>query len=186
VPPITLLVAGALARSSRKTARLTLAATAFCAVLFSIGGYFIAPVFGGEPKYEHVSTYLAANAHSNDTILVWGSAPEIYWASGLRPATRFITTNTFLAGNHPGATQTTAPATDIDPQMWAYFYEDFRAHPPQYILDTSPAKVRGAERSPISDFPIFNAIVDHDYRFVRSIDGIAIYERHTSGQGVDR
>jgi 4-amino-4-deoxy-L-arabinose transferase-like glycosyltransferase len=186
VPPITLLIAGALARSSRLTVRLTIAATAFCAVLFSIGGYFIAPVFGGEPKYEHVSTYLAANAHSDDTILVWGSEPEIYWASGLRPATRFITTNTFLADNHPGATQTTAPATDIDPKMWEYFYEDFRAHPPHYILDTSPAKVRGAEHSPISDFPTFNAIIARDYRYVRSIDGIAIYERHTKGHGVDR
>ncbi|MET0421519.1 MAG: glycosyltransferase family 39 protein [Acidimicrobiia bacterium] len=186
VPPITLLAAGALSRSSWRTAKLTLVGAACCAAIFSAGGYFIAPVFGGEPKYEHVSSYLAANARSHDTILVWGSAPEIYWASGLRPATRFITTNTFLAGNHPGRTQTTAPASDIDPQMWEYFYEDFRAHPPQYILDTSPAKVRGAEHSPISDFPTFNAIVDREYHFVRSIDGISIYERQTSGQGVDR
>jgi hypothetical protein len=70
--------------------------------------------------------------------------------------------------------------------MWEFFYEDFLAHPPRYILDTAPAKVRGAEHSPISDFQTFDAIVDNDYRLVRSIDGIAIYERHTKGQGVDR
>ena len=116
--------------------------------------------FGGEPKYEKVSAYLAANAHTDDAILVWGSAPEIYWASGLRPATRFITTNTFLAGNHPGRTETSIPPSEIDPQMWAYFYEDFDAHPPRYILDTSPAKVRGAEYSPMSQFPEFAARVE--------------------------
>ena len=133
--------------------------------------------FGGEPEYEKVSRYLAANAHPNDSILVWGSAPEIYWASGLRPATRFITTPTFLANNHPGRTQGTVAPAELDAQMWDYFYEDFLAHPPRYILDTSPAKMRGAEHSPISRFQTFQAIVTSDYRYVRSIDGIKIYER---------
>jgi hypothetical protein len=134
--------------------------------------------FGGEPKYEKVSAYLASNAHTDDAILVWGSAPEIYWASGLRPATRFITTNTFLAGNHPGRTETSIPKSEIDVQMWAYFYDDFDAHPPRYILDTSPAKVRGAEHSPMSQFPQFAARVKRDYHRVRTIDGIAVYERN--------
>ncbi|MET0628696.1 MAG: glycosyltransferase family 39 protein [Acidimicrobiia bacterium] len=188
VPPVTLLAAGALSRGSWKAARVTVAAAVASAILFSGAGYVMHP-FGGEPQYEKVSAYLAANAQAKDTILVWGSAPEIYWASGLGPATRYITTNTFLAGNHPGRTQTSAPASDIDPQMWAYFYADFKDHPPQYILDTSPAKVRGAEHSPMSEFPEFNEMVDHDYRYVRSIDGIAVYvrrARQTSGQGVDR
>ena len=185
VPPLALLAAGALSRSSWRSARATLAAAVSAAVIFSAAGYFMHP-FGGEPRYEKVSAYLAANAGADDAILVWGSAPEIYWASGLRPATRFITTNTFLAGNHPGRTQNTVPAAENDAQMWDYFYADFLAHPPRYILDTSPAKVRGAERSPITQFATFDAIVDDDYRYVRSFDGIAIYERQTSGQGVER
>ena len=36
-----------------------------------------------------------------DGILVWGQLPEVYWASGKRPATRFITTG-FLTGNWGG------------------------------------------------------------------------------------
>ncbi|MFI5047232.1 MAG: ArnT family glycosyltransferase [Acidimicrobiia bacterium] len=185
VPPVTLLAAGALSRSSRLAVRATVAVALVSAVLFSAAGYFMHP-FGGEPKYEKVSAYLAANARTDDAILVWGSAPEIYWASGLRPATRFITTNTFLAGNDPGRTQTSVPQSDIDPQMWDYFYDDFKAHPPRYILDTSPAKVRGAEHSPISDFPDFEALLKSEYRIVRTIDGIDVYERQTNGQGVDR
>jgi len=145
-------------------------------LLFSAAGYFMYP-FGGEPRYEKVSAYLAARARPDDAILVWGSMPEIYWASGLRPATRFITTNTFLANNHPGRTPTTVPAADSDPLMWDHFYADFLAHPPRYIRDTSPAKLRGAEHSPITNFQTLDAIIDDAYRYVRSIDGIAIYER---------
>jgi 4-amino-4-deoxy-L-arabinose transferase-like glycosyltransferase len=185
VPPVTLLAAGALARGARWMARATVTFALASALLFSAAGYFMHP-FGDEAEYEKVSAYLAANARADDAILVWGSAPEIYWASGLKPATRFITTNTFLAGNHPGRVPTSTPPPDIDPQMWDYFYDDFDAHPPRYILDTSPAKVRGAELSPMSQFPDFAALVDREYRFVRTIDGIDVYERQTKGQGVDR
>jgi hypothetical protein len=178
VPPVTLLAAGALARASHRAVRATVGFALVSALIFSVAGYFMYP-FGGEPKYEKVSAYLAANAHPDDAILVWGSAPEIYWASGLRPATRFITTNTFLAGNHPGRAAPTTPAPDTDPQMWAYFYADFDAHPPRYILDTSPAKVRGAEYSPMSQFPEFAARVKREYRLVRTIDGIDVYARNT-------
>ena len=55
--------------------------------------------------------------------------------------------------NHPGRTQGTVAPAELDAQMWDYFYEDFLAHPPRYILDTSPAKMRGAEHSPISQLP---------------------------------
>jgi len=176
VPPLALLAAGALTRSSRRSARVTVAAAVCSAVLFSAAGYFMHP-FGGEPRYEKVSAYLASHARADDAILVWGSMPEIYWASGLRPATRFITTNTFLADNHPGRTPTTVPAVDSDPQMWDHFYDDFLAHPPRYVLDTSPAKLRGAEHSPIDNYRDFDRIIETKYRYVRSIDGIAIYER---------
>ncbi len=110
---------------------------------------------------------------------MWGSVPEIYWASGRRPATRFLTTNTFLTGNHPGRPPDDGDTgADIDPQTWAYFYEDFTAHPPRYFLDTSPAKVRGARVLPDLGVPARSStIVDTQYRYVRTIDGIDVYER---------
>jgi 4-amino-4-deoxy-L-arabinose transferase-like glycosyltransferase len=174
VPPLALLAAGALARSSRRAVNATIVAASVLALAFSAAGYFMHP-FGPEPMYKSVSRYVAENAHPNDRLLVWGSEPEIYWASNLLPATRFLTTPTFLTGNHPGR-----PAGDVDTdasteQNWDYFYEDFTAHPPRYVLDTSPSELRGA--NPISNYPRLTKILEDQYRYVRAIDGVAIYVR---------
>jgi 4-amino-4-deoxy-L-arabinose transferase-like glycosyltransferase len=174
VPPLALLTAGALARASTRVATRTIAASVVIAAGCSAAGYFLHP-FGPEPQYESVSRYVAANTHPDDRILVWGSEPEIYWASNRLPATRFLTTPTFLTGNHPGRP---ADDTDVDAnteQNWQYFYEDFFADPPRYLLDTSPAKLRGAH--PIAKFPAFAELVKQQYRYVRTIDDVAIYIR---------
>ena len=47
----------------------------------------------------------------------------------------------------------------------------------KYFVDTSPAKVRGAEYYPISEFPRLEHIVKSQYRYVVTIDGIDVYER---------
>ena len=107
---------------------------------------------------------------------MWGSVPEIYWASGRLPATRFLTPS-FLTGNYPGRPPRTPTTGDDTKAAWDDFYEDFTAHPPQYFVDTSPPKVRGAQYYPISEFPRLEQIVDKQYRYVVTIDGIAIYLR---------
>ena len=133
--------------------------------------------FGPEPPYESVSRYLASHTTPTDRVLVWGSVPEIYWASGALPASRLITTNTFLAGNHPGRPPEDAAPEESDPAVWTWFFEDLTAHPPRYIVDTAPAGIRGAEWTPIDRFPRLEALLQNQYRFVRSIDDIDIYER---------
>ncbi len=55
--------------------------------------------------------------------------------------------------------------------------QDFTAHPPKYFVDTSPAKVRNAQYYPISDFPRLEHIVDTQYKYVVTIDGIDVYKR---------
>ena len=118
---------------------------------------------------------MAANTHPDDRILVWGSEPEIYWASNRLPATRFLTTPTFLTGTHPGRSPDEKDVDADTAQNWKYFYEDFHADPPQYLLDTSPARLRGAH--PMSDFPEFAHLVKKQYRYVRTIADVAIYKR---------
>jgi hypothetical protein len=125
-----------------------------------------------------VSRYIAAHVDPGDRVLVWGSVPEIYWASGARPATRLITTNTFLAGNHPGRPPEDAAPEESDPQQWDWFFEDLTAHPPSYIVDTSPAEIRGAEWTPIDRFPRLEGMLQENYHFARTLDGIDIYERN--------
>jgi 4-amino-4-deoxy-L-arabinose transferase-like glycosyltransferase len=175
VPPLVLLAAGALSRGSAVWARRAVAFTLLIGLMFSIAGYVYRPGVP-EPNYESVSRYLATTTNPDDPIYVWGSVPEIYWASERRPATRFLTTP-FLTGNYPGRPPEDANTGDDTANAWELFYEDFKAHPPKYFVDTSPAKVRGAQYYPISDFPRLEHIIDTQYRYVVTIDDIDVYKR---------
>jgi 4-amino-4-deoxy-L-arabinose transferase-like glycosyltransferase len=177
IPPLVLLTAGALARGSRRLAVVTVALAAVMAFAFSAAGYFMSP-FGPEPRYQAVSQYLETHTDARDRIFVWGSEPEIYWASDRLPATRFITTNTFLAGNHPGRDPEDAAPEDSSPGDWDLLFDDLAAHPPKYLIDTAPANIRGTEWTPISRFPRLQEFVASQYRYVVSINEIAIYERN--------
>jgi 4-amino-4-deoxy-L-arabinose transferase-like glycosyltransferase len=175
VPPLVLLAAIALSRASQRAVQVTIAFALVTGVLFSAAGYFLKP-FGPEPQYQPVARYLATHTDTDDFVQVWGNVPEIYWASGTRPATRFIATNSLLAQNEPGRS---APTTSSKPDrlVWKWFYRDLSEHPPRYIVDTAPAQVRSADRSPISDFPRFERYVHDQYHLARIIDGFRIYER---------
>jgi 4-amino-4-deoxy-L-arabinose transferase-like glycosyltransferase len=175
VPPIALLASGALVRSSARIAKIGVASACVLAVGFSAAGYFIHPG-EPEPQYRSVSEYLASMAGPDDAIFVWGSVPEIYWASGKRPATRFLT-QSFLTGNYPGRPSDDPTVDDTTRQACTDFYQDFAKSPPQYLVDTSPAAVRGSGYYPISKFPRLDAIVHQAYRYVVTIDGYDIYRR---------
>ena len=174
-PPLALLAAGALVRGSRKWADRTVAFAVAVGFMFSAAGYFIPPGgAGAELRVGHAVPRHDLEPRGPD--LVWGSVPEIYWASGRRPATRFLTSS-FLTGNYPGRPPEDANVGDDTAAAWDEFYQDFTAHPPKYFVDTSPAKVRGSQYYPISDFPRLEHIVDTQYRYVVTIDKIAVYQR---------
>ena len=175
VPPMVLLSAGALQVASRRAVRATLAFALVSGLLFSVAGYFLTP-FGKEPEYQSVSRYLAANTATNDRVLVWGTVPEIYWASGVKPATRYIATQSLLAENHAGR-KTAAKPSELDPQVWTWFFRDLRRHPPRFIVDTSNTDIRSADLSPLSRYPRLERYVEAHYTLDRTIDGLDVYVR---------
>lgn len=175
VPPLALLAAGALPRVPQRARRVTVASAVVAAVLFSAAGYFLRP-FGPEPDYRSVARYLADHTDPSDRVLVWGNVPEIYWASGLRPATRYTATNSLVAANHAGRAGPVEP-DEIDPKIWTWFFRDLRKHPPRFIVDTSRTGIRGADRSPIEHYPRVARYVRRHYRFDRTIDGLDVYVR---------
>ncbi len=178
LPPLCLIAGGVLARASERVRVGTVGAAAFLAVGFSIVGHFAQP-FGGEPQYQEVSRFIESNASERDRILVWGALPEVYWASNRRPATRFAT-NSFQTGHWGGRPQGDLTADLATPGALEQFLTDFGEHPPRYVIDTSPAAIRDAQYYPMSKFPSIEALVGANYHFVRSIDGIAVYERNAS------
>jgi hypothetical protein len=163
-------------RSSRRAFTRTIALASGIAVGATGLGFLVRP-FNEKAQYESVSEYLKVRAGTEDRILVWGHVPEIYWASGKRPATRFFTSG-FLTGWEPGRPGNDASVEDATPGAWDLFFEDFALHPPTYILDTAYSGIRGAQYYTISRYPDLARIVYRDYEYIESVEGISIYKRH--------
>jgi hypothetical protein len=117
-------------------------------------------------------------APQGSTLLVWGQLPELYWASGLDPGTRFIHTG-FLTGNSGGRQQGVSTASDGLPGAWDMLKADIKTHPPTVIADTTNADVRGSQYYPLRATSIW-PIVKSQYRRVAVVDGVQIYDLRTA------
>ena len=178
LPPLCLISAGALNRMRAPFVKATLVVAAATAMGFTAVGFALRP-WGDEPRYQGVSAYLKTRVRTKDSVFVWGHLPEIYWASGARPATRFLSSGFYLGdwGGRPPGNRTADVPT---PGARVMLMDDLRLHPPLFILDTTPAAIRGSQYHPMSSLHAFDKFVKHGYRYVRTIDGIAVYQRHVS------
>jgi hypothetical protein len=163
-----------LVQRSRPVLRATIALAVAIAVAFSLLGFWVRP-FGDEPRYEAVSQYLDRHTSSADRIFVWGHMPEIYWASDRLPASRFISSG-FPVGDWGSRPDGDIESNVPTPGAFKLMMEDLRLEPPRVVLDTTPAAFRGSQYSPMSKYPELRAFVDERYGYVRTIDGISIYE----------
>ncbi len=177
LPPLCLLTAGALIGRSRMLLKTSVAFAAVMAVTFSLLGFWVKP-WGDHPKYEMVSQYLDTHTSATDKIFVWGHMPEIYWASDRRPASRFLTSG-FPVGDWGSRPEGDEASNVPTPGAIEQMMEDLRTRVPRYVLDTTPAAFRGSQYSPMSKFPELRQFVDSRYEYVRTMDGIAIYELHS-------
>jgi 4-amino-4-deoxy-L-arabinose transferase-like glycosyltransferase len=184
LPPLCLLSAGALIGRGRRLVKATVTFATVVAVGFSLLGFWVKP-WGDHPRYEMVSQYLDTHTTAADKIFVWGHMPEIYWASDRRPASRFITSG-FPVGDWGSRPEGDEASNVPTPGAFELMMEDLRTRVPRYVLDTTPAAFRGSQYSPISKFPELRRFVDARYEYVRTIDGIAIYESRRPRQALGR
>ena len=182
LPPLCLISAGVLARRGELALRATLALAGVLAVACSLLGYFVKP-WGDDPQYQTVSRYLDTHTLPTDRIFVWGHMPEIYWASGLRPATRFLSSG-FPVGDWGSRPAGDESANVPTPGAYEQMLVDLRTHRPRYFLDTTPAAFRGSQYSPVSKFPALARFVKTGYRKVTTLDGIAVYQQRAPRQPV--
>ncbi len=184
LPPLCLLSAGALVGRSRQLVKATVALAVVVAVGFSLLGFWVKP-WGDHPKYELVAEYLDTHTQVSDKIFVWGHMPEIYWASDRRPASRFITSG-FPVGDWGSRPEGDEASNVPTPGAFEQMMEDLRTRVPRYVLDTTPAAFRGSQYSPMSKYPELRRFVDERYEYVRTIDGISIYELRTPREAIAR
>ena len=182
-PAAALLIAGALARRSAGLRLTALAATGAIAAGCAVAGFVADPADVIRPGiYQAAARAVRANSDADERVLVWGLAPEVYWEADRRPATRFVTTMSFLAGVQPSRDDAHALPQRANHDNWADFVDDFDAHPPRLVLDTAPADVKDAGLAPMRRYPSLATRIEADYCFLGKVRGMDLYERRPSGE----
>ena len=135
------------------------------------------------PVYREVAERLRADACATGaSLFVWGSAPNLYYYSGLRPASRFVAMSAArLTGYVPGNLASNrgeipAEGTAV-PAHWDWLMGDLDRHRATFIVDTAPANLYRWGRYPVSDHPRLQRYVDDQFDLVATIRDVRIYRR---------
>jgi hypothetical protein len=120
------------------------------------------------------AAYARAHTRPGDRILVWGQAPEVYWASDRRPATRFPTTG-FITGASGGRPTDRVGPQYATPGAMTDFLADLERHPPTLIFDMSTADQRNAGFYPPATVRAFSRfLAQGNWRRVATVAGIDV------------
>ncbi len=177
VPPLALLATRALDSLAHDHRRRVLALVAVLAVAMT--AWFVVPAFtSGDSRDTRIALDVAAYVRQHTSpdarVLVWGQAPEVYFKSGRRPATRFATTG-FVTGVSGGRPPSRVGARYAAPGAPELFYRDLHDTPPVLVADMSTADQRHARYTPPSRFPRFERFLQRGrWHRVAVVDGVTI------------
>jgi hypothetical protein len=104
---------------------------------------------------------------------VWGDLPELYWASGRQPASRFVHTG-FLTGSSGGRPAGSGSGDNALPGAWQMLADDLGRRPADLIVDTSTGAIRHQNDYPMSRTPLW-ALVHSRYQLVATVSGVRLY-----------
>ncbi len=180
LPPLVLAAAAALPAVPTVARRLALGFTGLAAAVMCAVAFLPANERGLLP-YGAVAASVRRLTTPSQTIFVWGEFPEIYWAAGREPATRFIHTG-FLTGNSGGRSPASARPEDGLPGGWALLEQDLREHPPALILDTTEAHIRNSQYYRFDRTAVWSRI-RAGYILLGTLDGVRFYRHVASGIG---
>lgn len=185
VPPLVLLATRGLTSSWLSTRGWVTVAVAGVTIASTAAFLGLAFVDGNTRDTRialDVGRFLATHTTSGQRVLVWGQAPEAYWSSGRRPATRFATTG-FLTGSTGGRPPAQVGPRFAVPGAWTDFLTDLRRHPPVLIADMSTADQRHAAQYPPRRYAQFASFLTRGHwRRVATVDGVAILGRTAGGR----
>jgi 4-amino-4-deoxy-L-arabinose transferase-like glycosyltransferase len=179
VLPLAMLAAPALVNVWRLRTGVSNPRTAARALSGFLVVSFVAFLVSGSIGLSHVpddtatGRYLREHAAPGDRIFVWGRGTRVYLDARRRPASRYIATFP-LTGRIFGA-----PALHVDttarilPDAWNHLQEDFRAHPPAYIVDM---EVGPRADYPMDRFPMLRDRVAAHYEAVWREPGSIVYK----------
>jgi 4-amino-4-deoxy-L-arabinose transferase-like glycosyltransferase len=156
IPPLAILAAPVFAHvfSTPNNRPLWLKPSVVTAALvitflaFSIT-YWIGEVPSRKPT--EAGEYVRTHSKPDDRIFVWGQNPEMYLDAQRRPACRYVVTFP-LTGYIFGGIYYIDTNDRIVPGTWDKLDQDFKAHPPVYIIDVHEDPKNA--QYPILQFPV--------------------------------
>jgi hypothetical protein len=157
IPPLAILAAPVFANifASSKDRPLWLLKAPIVAawLVLTLVGFSISFWIGEVPRRQasEAGEYVRAHSQPTDRIFVWGQAPAIYLDARRPPACRYVVTFP-LTGYIFGGIYYVDTHDRIVPGSWEKLDEDFKAHPPVYIVDVQEDP-RNAQY-PIWQFPV--------------------------------
>jgi 4-amino-4-deoxy-L-arabinose transferase-like glycosyltransferase len=177
IPPLVLLAAPHCARLwlGREQSRhwLLRPAIAYAWLALVVVGFSIVHWAGllSQRQPTEAGRYLLEHSAVDDRIFVWGQEPKFYLDARRRPASRYILILLFTGYDGRPNVDT---RDRIVPDAWRTLEEDFRKHPPVYIIDLHS---NPGARYPVRDFPILAKLLAEHYAPVtRTAEGL-IYRR---------
>lgn len=175
LPPLVLLATPVIARLAGRLRRAAVTITALGTVL-AVGAAFSPNTFRTLPDPKPLARYVAAHTTPGQRVLVWGNFPEVLWRAD-RPIGGALVHSDFVTGISGNRTLGWFTVAGTTPGADAAAMRAVRAHPPELVLDTSPANVRSYGDYPLSDFPALQDFVVSNYTTVATIDGVTIFRR---------
>jgi hypothetical protein len=106
---------------------------------------------------------------------------ELYEACNFLPASRFALPQASMSGYIPGNHTCFRDDFDRGPVLIQEHRDmlmaDLQRHPPEIIIDTSPAGFHRWDRFPLKDFPQLHDFIRERYRLEGDVEGFHVYER---------
>jgi 4-amino-4-deoxy-L-arabinose transferase-like glycosyltransferase len=128
------------------------------------------------PVFAAVARRLRADpCFDGARLFVWGFAPDFYYHTRLRPASRFVIPGPTLSGYQPGHPDPRAGERLIRDDHWRLLIEDLQRHPATYVLDTAGSGLHRWRQFPAHRFPPLWALLRRDYALLDTVDGVAIH-----------
>ena len=188
VPPLAMLAApgaAALAESwgtrpirTRSLALIGVGGPLVLWLAFAWGKGLLGAYPAQEPRTREVARWLRASSAPNDTLFVWGHFSPIYTLSGLLPGTRYVNTSPHMGNRDPAhlpaGFDAAAHRSERDVEATLH---DLETRKPVWFVDTSPARIHGWDRVPLSAFPRLARYREEHYVEVARPGGAPIYRR---------
>ena len=177
LPPLTLLGVRGLDTWPFRVRSGAGALIAVLAILPAV--YFLIPGFTDGNTADtrvalDVARYVRSHTSPGEKVLVWGQAPEVYWASQRPSAVRFATTG-FVTGTSGGRPPDRVGEQYAASGAWDDFLLDLRRTPPVLVANMSTADQRHAGQYPPRRFRQFQHFLDSGgWHRVASVDGVEI------------